>query len=313
MALNLSQKQNVVAEVAEVAAKAHSLIAAEYIGTTVSQMTAMRKQARETGVFLKVVKNTLAARAVTGTEYECAKDALVGPLLYAFSTEEPGAAGRLIKEFAKGNDKLQPKLVVVGGPAVSRLPTSTCWLRCRPSTRPWPCWPASCPSPRRCSPVRSRQSATSRVAVMNAAGGEAAAEAAESGLISRKDNVSLSTQNQSRGNTMSLSNEQIVDAIAAKSLMEVMELVKAIEEKFGVSAAAPVAAAAAAGPAAAVEEQTEFNVILKSPGDKKVEVIKAVRADHRPRPEGSQGPGRGRRRRQGRRHQGRSREDQEGS
>jgi large subunit ribosomal protein L7/L12 len=77
---------------------------------------------------------------------------------------------------------------------------------------------------------------------------------------------------------MSLSNEQIVDAIATKSLMEVMELVKAIEEKFGVSAAAPVAAAAAAGPAAVVEEQTEFNVILKSPGDKKVEVIKAVRA-----------------------------------
>ena len=115
MALNLSQKQNVVAEVAEVAAKAHSLIAAEYIGTTVSQMTAMRKQARATGVFLKVVKNTLAARAVTGTEYECAKDSLVGPLLYAFSTEEPGAAGRLIKEFAKGNDKLQAKLVVVGG------------------------------------------------------------------------------------------------------------------------------------------------------------------------------------------------------
>ena len=77
---------------------------------------------------------------------------------------------------------------------------------------------------------------------------------------------------------MSLSNEQIVDAIATKSLMEVMELVKAIEEKFGVSAAAPVMAVAAAGPAAAVEEQTEFNVILKSAGDKKVEVIKAVRA-----------------------------------
>ena len=77
---------------------------------------------------------------------------------------------------------------------------------------------------------------------------------------------------------MSLSNEQIVEAIAAKSLMEVMELVKAIEEKCGVSAAAPVAVAAAAGPAAAAEEQTEFNVILKAAGDKKVEVIKAVRA-----------------------------------
>jgi large subunit ribosomal protein L10 len=115
MALNLSQKQEVVAELAEVAAKAHSLIAAEYAGTTVSQMTAMRKQARESGVFLKVVKNTLASRAVVGTEFECVKDALVGPLLYAFSEEDPGAAGRLIKEFAKGNDKLQPKVVSVGG------------------------------------------------------------------------------------------------------------------------------------------------------------------------------------------------------
>jgi len=77
---------------------------------------------------------------------------------------------------------------------------------------------------------------------------------------------------------MSLSNDQIVDAIAAKSLMEVMELVKAIEDKFGVSAAAPVAAAGPAAAAAVVEEQTEFNVVLISPGDKKVEVIKAVRA-----------------------------------
>ena len=115
MALNLSQKQEVVAELAGVAATAHSLIAAEYAGITVGQLTTMRKKARENGVYLKVVKNTLASRAVEGTEYECVKDSLVGPLLYAFSTEEPGAAGRLIKEFAKGNDKLQPKLVAVGG------------------------------------------------------------------------------------------------------------------------------------------------------------------------------------------------------
>ena len=77
---------------------------------------------------------------------------------------------------------------------------------------------------------------------------------------------------------MSLTTDQIVEAIAAKSLMEVMELVKAIEEKFGVSAAAPVAAAGPAAAAAVVEEQTEFNVILKSAGEKKVDVIKAVRA-----------------------------------
>ena len=114
-ALNLSQKKDVVAQVAEVAAAAHSLVAVEYKGTTVEQMTAMRKKARETGVFLKVVKNTLASRAVAGTEYEVAQESLVGPLLYAFSTEEPGAAGRLIKEAAKGNDKLKAKVVAIGG------------------------------------------------------------------------------------------------------------------------------------------------------------------------------------------------------
>jgi len=115
MALNLSQKQEVVAELADIAAKAHSLVAAEYAGTTVSQMTAMRKTARETGVYLKVVKNTLASRAVAGTEFEVVKDALTGPLLYAFSLEEPGAAGRLIKDAAKGNDKLKARLVAVEG------------------------------------------------------------------------------------------------------------------------------------------------------------------------------------------------------
>ncbi len=77
---------------------------------------------------------------------------------------------------------------------------------------------------------------------------------------------------------MSVSNEQIVEAVAEKTLLEVMELVKAIEEKFGVSAAAPVAAAAGPAAAAAVEEQTEFTVVLKSAGDKKIDVIKAVRA-----------------------------------
>lgn len=115
MALNLSQKHEVVAEVAAVAATAHSLVAAEYAGVTVSQMTAMRKKARETGVYLKVVKNSLASRAVAGTEFECTQDVLVGPLLYAFSTEEPGSAGRLIKEFAKTNEKLKAKVVSVGG------------------------------------------------------------------------------------------------------------------------------------------------------------------------------------------------------
>jgi large subunit ribosomal protein L10 len=115
MALNLTQKQEVVAELSDVATKALSLVASEYAGLTVGQLTSMRKKARESGVYLKVAKNTLVSRAVDGTEYECVKDALTGPLLYAFSEEDPGAAGRLIKEFAKGNEKLKPKLVSIGG------------------------------------------------------------------------------------------------------------------------------------------------------------------------------------------------------
>ena len=115
MALNLEQKKVVVAELANVAAKAHSLVAAEYSGLTVEQLTELRKRARTSKVFVKVAKNTLVSRAVEGTDYACVKDALVGPMLYAFSKEDPGAAGRLIKEFAKANDKLVPKVVAIGG------------------------------------------------------------------------------------------------------------------------------------------------------------------------------------------------------
>ncbi|MDR2012997.1 MAG: 50S ribosomal protein L10 [Rhodanobacter sp.] len=117
MALNLAQKKEVVAELANVAAKAHSLVAAEYAGLTVEQFTQLRKKARQGGVYLKVAKNTLVSRAVEGTDYACVQSALVGPLLYAFSKEDPGAAGRLIKDFAKANDRLKPKLVAIGGKA----------------------------------------------------------------------------------------------------------------------------------------------------------------------------------------------------
>src|SRR5262245_5400865 len=115
MALNLEQKKVVVAELANVAAKAHSLVAAEYAGLTVEQLTELRKKARQSKVFVKVAKNTLVARAVEGTDYACVKDALTGPMLYAFSQEDPGAAGRLVKEFSKANDKLVPKVVAIGG------------------------------------------------------------------------------------------------------------------------------------------------------------------------------------------------------
>ncbi len=115
MALNLDSKKAVVKEVAEYAAKAYSAIAAEYRGLTVTELTELRKTARETGVYLRVVKNTLAKRAVEGTEFECMQDGLVGPLLLAFSMEDPGSAARLISDFAKSHDKLITKIVAIGG------------------------------------------------------------------------------------------------------------------------------------------------------------------------------------------------------
>lgn len=115
MALNLDQKKQVVAELAAVASTALSMVAAKYDGLTVGQLTALRRKARETGVYVRVVKNTLVERAVQGTDFECIQGSCTGPLLYAFSVEDPGAAGRLVKDFAKGNDKLVTKLVAVGG------------------------------------------------------------------------------------------------------------------------------------------------------------------------------------------------------
>ena len=115
MPLTVEQKQAVVSEVNAVAATAHSVVAAEYRGITVTQMTELRKNARKAGVYLRVVKNTLASRALTGTDFECLKPGLKGPLLLAFSREEPGAAARLVKDFAKGNEKLVVKALAVGG------------------------------------------------------------------------------------------------------------------------------------------------------------------------------------------------------
>lgn len=138
MALNVFQKQEVVKELAGVATKAHSLIVAEYAGITVPQMTAMRKQARESGVYLKVVKNKLAARALGDTEYAVIKEKLIGPLLYAFSLEDPGAAGRLIKEFSKNmtsSSRKQYPLVV----CCIRLVMSMCLHHCQRDCRLWLC------------------------------------------------------------------------------------------------------------------------------------------------------------------------------
>ena len=131
MALRLEDKKAIVSEVAEVAAGAHSAVIAEYRGLTVSEMTELRKQGREAGVYVRVVKNTLARIAVKDTDFECMQEALVGPLVIAFSQEGPSSAARLMKEFAKDHKKLVVTGVALGGKlldakdidAVSKLPT----------------------------------------------------------------------------------------------------------------------------------------------------------------------------------------------
>src|SRR6202522_3908204 len=115
MALKLEDKKVVVAEVNAVAAKALSVVGAENRGVSVTQMTDLRAKARKEGVYLRIVKNTLARRAVAGTAFECIAPALKGPLVLAFSNDEPGAAARIVKAFAKDNDKLVTTLVSLGG------------------------------------------------------------------------------------------------------------------------------------------------------------------------------------------------------
>jgi large subunit ribosomal protein L10 len=119
MALRLDDKKALVAEVAEVAARAQSVVAAEYRGLTVSQLTELRSRARASSVYMRVVKNTLARRAVAGTQFECVGAKLKGPLILAFSVDDPGAAARLIKGFAKDHQKLVPTLVSLGGSVLS--------------------------------------------------------------------------------------------------------------------------------------------------------------------------------------------------
>lgn len=115
MSLTYKEKQAVVSEVREVAASAQTAVAAEYIGLTVAQMTNLRAKARESGVYLRVVKNTLARLAIDGTDFDCLKDSLTGPLLLVFSGEDPGAGARLVRDFSKDNAKLVTRAVAFAG------------------------------------------------------------------------------------------------------------------------------------------------------------------------------------------------------
>jgi large subunit ribosomal protein L10 len=115
MALRLEDKKALVKEVSAVAGDSVTAVAAEYRGLSVAEMTELRKQARSAGVYMRVVKNTLARRAVVGTDFECMQDTLKGPILLAFAKDDPGAAARVIKDFAKEHDALQAVSLSAGG------------------------------------------------------------------------------------------------------------------------------------------------------------------------------------------------------
>ena len=115
MALRLEDKKVLVKEVNAVAGDSVTAVAAEYRGLSVAEMTELRKQARDAGVYIRVIKNTLARRAVEGTDFECMQDTLKGPILLAFAKHDPGAAARIIKDFAKEHDALQAVSLSAGG------------------------------------------------------------------------------------------------------------------------------------------------------------------------------------------------------
>lgn len=119
MTLKLEDKKAIVAEVEGVASKALAAVTVEYRGLTVVQMTRLRSEARKQGVYLRVVRNTLARRAVENTAFVCLQEMLVGPLMLAFSLNEPGAAARLIKNFSKEYEKLVVKALVFEGKLLS--------------------------------------------------------------------------------------------------------------------------------------------------------------------------------------------------
>jgi large subunit ribosomal protein L10 len=115
MALRLEDKKALVKEVNAVAGDSVTAVAAEYRGLSVGEMTELRKEARSAGVYMRVVKNSLAKRAVVGTDFECMKDTLKGPILLAFAKDDPGAAARVIKDFAKEHDALRAVSLSAGG------------------------------------------------------------------------------------------------------------------------------------------------------------------------------------------------------
>jgi large subunit ribosomal protein L10 len=131
VALKLESKKEIVAEVSAVASTSVSAVVAHYRGLSVAEMTELRANARKSGIYLRVVRNTLARIAVKDTDFACITEALTGPVVLAFSRTEPSAAARLMRDFVKGHDKLEVKAIAVSGvvyaghqlEAIALLPT----------------------------------------------------------------------------------------------------------------------------------------------------------------------------------------------
>ena len=131
MPIGIEAKKQIVSEVSEVASGALSAVVAQYHGLTVADMTILRNKARESGVYLRVIRNSLAKRAVEGTDFVCMQEAFTGPVLCAFSTDDPGSAARLLKDFSKEFDAMNVTAISIGGKllgadqlgAVASLPT----------------------------------------------------------------------------------------------------------------------------------------------------------------------------------------------
>ncbi|MDE0659659.1 MAG: 50S ribosomal protein L10 [Gammaproteobacteria bacterium] len=115
MALQLEQKQAIVAELNAAAGNALSAVVVDHRGVSVAEMTDLRRRARESGVYLRVVRNTLLKRAVVGTDYECLAEVATGPTMLAFSNEDPGSAARLFKDAVRDIEKLDVKALSISG------------------------------------------------------------------------------------------------------------------------------------------------------------------------------------------------------
>ena len=259
------EKATAVAELHDKFSRAKLAVMAECSGVEVNHMTELRKQLRGVNAELRVVKNTLAARAVDGTQLADAKPHFKGPLAIVIGYDDPALPTKILRDFIraeKREEKMKMTVGILDGKllqstqliAVASLPTKDVLL----------------------SMVLSAMQGPARGLVY-----------ALSGLLRGLVGVMIAIQDKKKGEGSmpttegKLSQEEFIKAIESMSVLELSELVKGLESRFGVTAAAPVAVAAApggGGAAAAVEEKTSFDVILAgAAADKKIQVIKVVR------------------------------------